>query len=168
MAAKQPMDPTYLSIQEFLANGEKPVEGKITPVQLADSVETFCLKALAEVENIDPGKNTDLLHEVTDIRTWSQLGLYFSCKLRAAVDYQKYINTGETEFHQKAVQNLEKAAENWRELVIITEPVYQPMPLMHYTHNGGNRYFHWLEVENEVIRELNQLKKVELTIKTNQ
>ncbi|HSO87286.1 MAG TPA: hypothetical protein VLQ91_12085 [Draconibacterium sp.] len=168
MAAKQPMDPTYLSIQEFLANGEKPVEGKITPVQLADSVETFCLKALAEVENIDPGKNTDLLHEVTDIRTWSQLGLYFSCKLRAAVDYQKYVNTGEKEFHQNAVQNLEKAAENWRELVIITEPVYQPMPLMHYTHNGGNRYFHWLEVENEVIRELNQLKKVELTIKTNQ
>jgi hypothetical protein len=168
MAAKNPMDPTYLSIPDFLANGEKPVEGKITPLQLADSVETFCLKALAEVKNIDPGKNTDMLYEVTDIRAWSQLGLYFSGKLRAAVDYQKYMNTGEKEFHQKAVQNLEKAIENWRELVIITEPVYQPMPLMHYTHNGGKQYFHWSLVENEVLSEINQLNNLEKTIKTNQ
>ena len=161
MAAKKPMDPSYLGIQEFLANGEKPVDGKITPIQLADSVEAFCLKALAEVEKIEPGKNMDLLYEVTDIRAWSRLGLYFSGKLRAAVDYQKYINTGEKEFHQKAVQNLEKAAENWRELVIITEPVYQPMPLMHYTHNGGNRYFHWSMVEKEVTDELEWLKNLE-------
>ncbi len=168
MATKKPMDPTYLSIPDFLANGEKPVEGKITPLQLADSVETFCLNALADVENIEPGKNTDLLYEVTDIRAWSQLGLYFSGKLRAAVNYQKYINTGEKEFHQNAVQNLERAAENWRELVIITQSVYQPMPLMHYTHNGGNRYFHWSVVENEVLSELNQLRNLEKTIKTNQ
>lgn len=160
MAAKQPMEPAYLSIQEFLANGENPVEGKITPLQLADSVETFCLKALADVENIEPGKNTDLLYEVADIRAWSHLGLYFSGKLRAAVNYQKYVNTGEKEFHQKAVQNLEKAAENWRELVTITEPVYQPMSLMHYTHNGGNRYFHWSMVEKEVIDELEWLKNL--------
>jgi hypothetical protein len=160
MAAKKPMEPAYLSIQDFLANGEKPVEGKITPLQLADSVETFCMEALAETEKIKPGKNTDLLYEVADIQAWSCLGLYFSAKLRAAVDYQKYLNTGEKEFHQKAVQNLEKAAENWRELVIITEPVYQPMPLMHYTHNGGNKYFHWSVVEKEVIDELEWLKNL--------
>ncbi|MBW6535127.1 MAG: glycoside hydrolase family 20 zincin-like fold domain-containing protein [Mariniphaga sp.] len=161
MAAKEPMEPAYLSIQEFLDNGENSVDGKITPLQLADSVETFCLKALADVEKIEPGKNTDLLYEVSDIRAWSQLGLYFSGKLRAAVNYQKYLNTGEKEFHQKAVQNLEKAAENWRELVVITEKVYQPMPLMHYTHNGGNRYFHWSEVEKEVIDELEWLKNLD-------
>jgi hypothetical protein len=160
MAAKNPMEPAYLSIQDFLANGEKPVEGKITPLQLADSVETFCLNALAETEKIESGKNTDLLYEVADIKACSHLGLYFSAKLRAAVDYQKYLNTGEKEFHQKAVQNLEKAAENWRELVIITEPVYQPMPLMHYTHNGGNKYFHWSVVEKEVIEELEWLKNL--------
>jgi hypothetical protein len=161
MAAKKPMEPAYLSIPDFLANGENPVEGKITPLQLADLVETFCLKALAEVEKIESGKNTDLLYEVADIRAWSQLGLYFSGKLRAAVDYQKYVNTGDKEFHQKAVQNLKKATENWRELVIITQPVYQPMPLMHYTHNGGNRYFHWSLVEKEVTDELNWLKNLE-------
>jgi hypothetical protein len=160
MAAKKPMEPAYLSIQDFLANEENPVEDKITPLQLADSVEAFCLKALADVEKIEPGKNTDLLHEVTDIRAWSQLGLYFSAKLRAAVDYQKYINTGEKEFHQLAVQNLEKAAENWRELVNITEAVYQPMPLMHYTHNGGSGNFHWSVVEKEVIDELEWLKNL--------
>ena len=160
MATKKPMEPAYLSIPDFLANGEKSVEGKITPLQLADSVEAFCLNALAEVEKIEPGNNADLLYEVTDIRAWSQLGLYFSGKLRAAVDYQKYLNTGEKQFHQTAVQNLEKAAENWRELVSITEPVYQPMPLMHYTHNGGNRYFHWSMVEKEVIDELEWLKNL--------
>ncbi len=160
MATKNPMEPAYLSIPDFLANGEKPVDGKITPLQLADSVETFCMKALTEVENIKPGKNTGLLYEVNDIKAWSHLGLYFSDKLRAAVDYQKYLIKGEKEYQQKAVENLEKAARNWRQLVTVTEKVYQPMPLMHYTHNGGNRYFHWSVVEKEVTDELEWLKNL--------
>lgn len=160
MATKKPMDPTYLGIQEYLANGEKPVEGKISPVQLADSVEVFCMNALEEVEKIVPGKNTDLLYEVTDIKAWAYLGLYFSNKLRAVIDYKKYINTGEKVFHQNAVQWLEKATGNWHQVVEVTEPVYQPIPLMHYTHNGGNQYFHWSIVEKEVIEELNWLKNL--------
>jgi hypothetical protein len=63
--------------------------------------------------------------------------------------------------HQNAVQKLEKAAENWRQLVTVTEKVYQPMPLMHYTHDGGNQYFHWSMVEKEVIDELDWLKNLE-------
>jgi hypothetical protein len=161
MGSKIPMDPTYIGISEFLANGETPVNGKITPIELADSIDSFCSLALEEIENIQPGENTDLLYEVSDIKAWAYLGLYFSGKLCAAVDYQKYLKTGEKELHQNAVQKLEKAAENWRQLVTVTEKVYQPMPLMHYTHDGGNQYFHWSMVEKEVIDELDWLKNLE-------
>jgi len=120
------------------------------------------------VETIEPAENVDLLYEVSDIKTWACLGLYFSNKLRAAVEYKKYMNSGEKADHQNAVQWLEKATENWKQVMQLTEPVYQPMPLMHYTHNGGNKYFHWSVVENEVIMELNQLKNINQAVKTNQ
>lgn len=168
MSEKQPMEPSFMSITEYLENGEMPVAGKISPIQLADSIESFCLNALKTVETIEPAGNVDLQYEVSDIKTWACLGLYFSKKLRSAIGYKKYLNTGEKTELQNAIQWLEKATENWKQVVQLTEPVYQPMPLMHYTHNGGNKYFHWSVVENEVIMELNQLKNLEQAVKTNQ
>jgi hypothetical protein len=110
------------------------------------------------VETIEPAGNVDLLYEVSDIKAWACLGLYFSNKLRAAVDYKKYVNSGENIYRQNAVQWLEKATENWKQVVEVTEPVYQPVPLMHYTHDGGSEHFHWSVVEKEVLDELQWLK----------
>ncbi|MCA1761068.1 MAG: hypothetical protein LC658_14975, partial [Bacteroidales bacterium] len=161
MSDKQPMEPAFMSINEFLENGELPVAGKISPVELADSVESFCLKALEQMETVEPAGNIDLLYEVSDIKTWACLGLYFSNKLRAAVDYKKYVNSGENTHHQNAVHWLEKATENWKQAVMVTEPVYQPMPLMHFTHDRGGEHFHWSVVEKEVLDELKWLKNLE-------
>jgi hypothetical protein len=160
MSNKKPMEPTYLSIREFLANGEIPVAGKITPVELADSIESFCLAALKTVETIKTSGNVDLLYEVSDIQAWAWLGLYFSNKLRAAVDYKKYLESRAYSDHQNAVRWLEKATENWKRVVQVTRPVYQPMPLMHFTHDEGGEYFHWSVIEEEVIGELDWLKSI--------
>lgn len=160
MSEKQPMETTYMSISEFLENGGKPVSGKISPVQLADSLESFCLTALKTVETIKTEGNVDLLYEVSDIQAWSWLGLYFSDKLRAAIDYKKFLNSGENTDHQNAVHWLEKATENWKRVVQVTKPVYQPMPLMHFTHDREGEYFHWSVVEEEVIGELDWLKSI--------
>jgi hypothetical protein len=160
LSEKQPMEPEYMSIPEYLAGGEIPLKGKITPVELADSINTFCLKALDMVQAIKPGNDTDLLYEVSDIKAWAFLGLYFSDKLKSAVDYQKYITTGKPDFHEKAVVHLEYATERWQQLVKATQPVYQPVPLMHYTHSGKNEQFHWSKLEYEVNEELAWLKNL--------
>ncbi len=78
MCNKQPMDPAYVSIKDFLAKGSVHEDGKISPIELADSIDLFCLKAIAGVENMNTKDNNDLLYEVSDIRTWAHLGMYFS------------------------------------------------------------------------------------------
>jgi hypothetical protein len=161
MSDKQPMEPSYMSINEFLKNGEMSVAGKISPVELADSLESFCLKALKNMETIEPSGNVDLLYEVSDIKAWASLGLYFSNKIRAAIDYKKYQSTGEKAYLQNAVNWLEKAVESWKQVVLVTEPVYQPMPLMHFTHGRSGEHFHWSAVEREVQDELLWLKNLE-------
>ncbi len=158
MSEKTPMEPTYMSIGEYLSNGESAVTGKITPVQLADSIQSFCTKALEQVSPIVPGNNTDLLYEVSDIKSWAFLGLYFSHKLRAAIEYRKYMQSSDRNSLNSAIAWLEKATGYWQDLVGVTQPVYRPMPLMHFTHDREGEYFHWANLESEVIKELNWLK----------
>jgi hypothetical protein len=159
MGGKIPMDPGFMGIKEFLAGGFAENRGKVTPIQLADSMNSFCRAALKEVEKVKPESNGDLLYEVSDIRTWAYLGLYFSNKLRAAIEYQKYRDSGDIHSHTNAVAWLEQAVENWRKVVEITEPIYKPMPLIHY--NANNReYFHWSKVEAEVQEELKWLRSL--------
>lgn len=161
MCNKQPMDPNYLSIKDYLKlNGEK-LEGKISPVDLADSIDSFCNSALLEVQNINTTDNNDLLYEVSDIKTWAQLGMYFSNKLRAAVAFQQYLNSGQKEIHQQSIKWLEKASAHWHQAVEITQPIYNPVPLMHYTKRHEDVNFHWAKVEKEVEEELNWLKHYE-------
>ncbi len=160
LSEKQPMEPVYMSVSEFLENGEMPAAGKITPLALADSIDAFCLEALETVKTINPNENTDLLYEVADIKAWAYLGLYFSDKLRSAVEYKKFITSGDPEIHKRAVLHLENAAGKWEKLAEVTGQVYEPVPLMHYTHTGGNKYFHWSNLEREVVEELKGLKNL--------
>lgn len=156
MAEKIPMEPSWMSINEFVSG-----EGseKISPLALADSLSSFCTTALMEVEAIDPQENIDLLYEVSDIRSWAYLGLYFSNKLRAAVEYRKYMVTNNKAHLSLAVSWLEKASEDWRNVVSITTPIYKPFPVVHYD-NSGQGYFHWSIAEAEVENELNWLKNL--------
>ncbi len=158
MSERQPMDPDYLSIKEYLALNGSVAEGKITPIALADSIDSFCGKALKDVEHISTKSNTDLLYEVSDIQTWAHLGMYFSTKLRAAVAYQQYKDSGKKQFKEESVKWLEKATSEWHRVVEITTPVYKPMPLQHLERNN-NEYFHWSKIEPEVQAELEWLKQ---------
>ena len=125
---------------------------------MADSVETFCHYTIDKIEGVYTEGNTDLLYEVADIKAWSHLGMYFANKLRAAVEYQKYLNTQKIENLNSSIQWLEKATANWHELVLVTEEVYEPVPLMHATFRKGDEFFHWSKIEEQVIEELNWLK----------
>jgi hypothetical protein len=58
---------------------------------------------------------------------------------------------------------LTKATENWHNLVEVTTPVYEPVPLTHFCENDPEYHqvlFHWSMVEKEVIDELDWLKSL--------
>ena len=163
MAEKMPMEPAYLSIAEFLAKENNVPKGKISPIHLADSIESICNQALKGVNRIQAGKNVDLLYEVSDIKAWANLGLYFSNKLRAAVEYRRFKTSNDEKDLKKAIEWLTKATACWHSLVEVTSPVYKPVPLTHFCENDKEfeeLYFHWSIVEKEVSDELNWLKSL--------
>lgn len=161
LSTREPMDPNYMSIPEFLAD-ETASTNKISPIALADSIDEFCFKALSQVKSIDISQNVDLLNEVSDIKAWAYLGCYFSNKLRAAVEYQKFKQTNNADNLKKAIEWLEKATKNWDDLVNVTTPIYEPMPLMHNTfRNNKNDLFHWSMVQKQVNDELAWLKSLQ-------
>lgn len=155
---KKPMEPAYLGIKEYVSLGNPTPAGQITPIQLADSIDYFSTLALNKVEAIGTQNNPDLLYEVSDIQTWAQLGMYFADKLQAGVAYQRYLESNDLENLKTAVTQLEKATAHWKQVVKITTPIYDPMPLQHYEYNE-NALFHWSVVQAEVEQELKTLKK---------
>ena len=172
LARQRPMEPSYVGIRDFLKNGEVHVAGKISPLELADSVEHFCNQALAEVTELDKKRidqNVDLLYEVSDIKAWSYIGLYFANKLRSALEYQKFKTTKDETYHKQSVKWLEEATRNWEQLVATTGKVYDPMPLMHhlgYSHSDTqqknyDKEFHWKYFLDDVHKELEWLKDMD-------
>lgn len=159
LAEKTPMDTVLMSVHKYVDNiqNNKVFSEKITPIQIADSIELFCNRAIDLVSDIQPGENVDLMYEKSDILTWANLGLYFAHKLRAAVDYQKFVTTENKEAHQTAVAHLEAATKSWEEVVSLTSEVYKETPLQHYNRNE-DKYFHWNKVYEEVKNELAWLK----------
>lgn len=158
LANKTPMDPSYMSIDQFIDNGFSESVGKISPAHLADSLDCLCQSALGGVKDIDPSGNTDLLYEVTDIKAWSYLGRYYADKLRSAIHYRLYQRTGDKGCLSESLGYLQKAARSWRALVACTEPVYKPVPLVHMSESGEEQAcFHWSIVEEQVLSELNEL-----------
>ncbi len=159
MADKQPLEPSYLSISEFLNRKGAIPKNKISPLQLADSVDSFCKRAIEEVKDIEIQNNVDLLYEVSDIKTWANLGMYFSNKLRAAVEYKRFTSSNDKADLDKSIKWLKKATEYWHAVVEITEPIYDPVPLVHLSENDSE-LFHWSIIEDQVKDELNWLKNI--------
>ncbi len=159
LAERPPLEPDYISVADYVAD-TAACPDRISPVQLADSVELFCKKALRDVAAIDPGDDVDLLYEVSDIKAWAYLGLYFSNKLRAAVEYKAYRVHGDESNIRRAVRLLETATEQWSELVKTTQAVYDPVPMMGVDYNTDLKVFHWSMYEKQVQDELIWLKSL--------
>ena len=76
------MEPSYMSVREFLAKENDVPKGKVSPYHLADSIETICSEVLKNSNGIKIGKNVDLRYEVADMKAWDNLGFYFSNKFK--------------------------------------------------------------------------------------
>ncbi len=138
---------------------------KTTPIMLADMLEKDCNKALDLVKDINTSKNTALMFEVADIKTWSYLGLNLAEKMRGGVALQIYRTKGGEENKQAAIKHLEDALDNWKKVVAITRPIYNDMPLTHMMDQNGqswkvnyNDKFHWEQLIPQVAADIEVAK----------
>lgn len=161
-------DPDYVSVADYvkgLTDGTSFAPDKVTPPVLADLLEQDCSKALQLVTGINTAGNAALPFEVADIKTWAFMGLHFAEKLKGAVALQTYRTKGGEAAKQAAVKHLEHALQYWDEVVRITHPLYNSMPLVHLSEQGGIRSeenkhltFHWEKIRPDVAKDVETAK----------
>jgi hypothetical protein len=159
-----PLDPDYVSVLDFVKRTSDGItfdKNKITPPVLAGMLELDCNKALNLVKNVRSSENASLQQELADIRVWANLGLYFAEKLKGAVALQTYREKGQDEDKHEAIKRLENALRYWDEVVNITRPLYNDMPLVHYSEQDGKPWkendhlrFHWALLREEVAKDV--------------
>jgi hypothetical protein len=157
---KQPvLDPDYLSIRDFVAarrSGTAVPDSTITPLKLADHLEADGNEALVLAGNIDASGKPGLSSELTDVRAWAHLSLYFADKLRGATAFHEMAQ-GADERKTDAVAHLTRALAHWDDLITVTEPAYAVMPLAQI--HKKNRPFHWKRLRPQVVRDLELVKQ---------
>ena len=166
-----PLDTVYVSVAAYvkaIAEGKSFGQDKTTPPMLADMLERDCSKALELVNDITVGNDRALLYEVADIKAWSYLGLHFAEKIRGAVALQTYRVRGDEENRQKAVAHLEKGLQYWDNVIAITRPLYNDMPLVHLSEQDGKHWqendhlrFHWELIRPDVAKDIEIARKSE-------
>ncbi|SDL80592.1 Glycosyl hydrolase family 20, domain 2 [Catalinimonas alkaloidigena] len=159
-----PLDPAYVSVQAYvdtLTAGGVFSNERVTPPQLADDLERDCRQALAQVKGLNGTDNPAFVQEVADVKAWANLGLYFAEKLRGAVALQTYRMQGGAKNQQTAIQHLEKALGYWDVVIAITRPLYQDMPLVHFSEQDNRPWqendhlrFHWANLRPAVAHDV--------------
>jgi len=163
------LNPDYIAITDYVktnTSGGSFAKNKVTPPVLAQMLEQDCNKALNLVKNINTKTNNTLMYEVADVKAWANLGLHFAEKLKGAVALQTYRIKGGEKNKQDAIQHLQKALYYWDEVIAITRPIYNDMPLVHYSEQDGKPWqendhlrFHWEKIRPDVARDVEIAKK---------
>ncbi|SHF10755.1 Glycosyl hydrolase family 20, domain 2 [Cnuella takakiae] len=157
-------DPNYVSVAAYVkaaAAKQSFATNKVTPPKLAAMLEQDCAEALRLVKGINTSGNPALPFEVADVQAWAYMGLHFAEKIKGAVALQAYRTKGGAANKQKAIMHLEAALKYWDEVVRITRPLYNDMPLVHLSEQNGVRseenkhlLFHWEKIRPDVAKDV--------------
>lgn len=154
-------DPAYISVSNFVKATTSFDEGKITPPVLIQMLQRDCNRALDLVKKINASGNNSLMYEVADIKAWANLGLHFAEKLKGAVALQTYKSKGGEQNKLNAIKHLQEALKYWDSVISITRPIYNDMPLVHYSEENGKHWrqndhlrFHWEKIRPDVARDI--------------
>ncbi|MDE2410340.1 MAG: hypothetical protein KGM18_01060 [Sphingomonadales bacterium] len=169
---RQPvLDPAYVGVADYVAetnSGQTFPRSRMTPPRLADRLDRDCREALRLVAGIKPGDDLALAYELADIRTWAHMGLHLAAKLRGAVDLQTYRTTGAAAAKERAVAHLKVALAEWDEVAGITDPLYKPMLLTHFTGQSSalnpDARFHWKSLRPAVAADVDLARNSEARI----
>ena len=141
----------YLSIKDYvryIADIESIPLDKITPLQLADTLERNASEALNYIKDIS-SINPALEEEIGDVKAWSYLSYYFGDKLRAGVALENYSVTKNIGEKNKAIYYINLAKTHWENLVQVTKQRYKPTRLIHIGED-----FSWQDYLIEIQRDI--------------
>ncbi|MFT4733265.1 MAG: hypothetical protein ACI9K1_000216 [Arcticibacterium sp.] len=165
------LDSKYISIQDYVnktMHGNSFKAGEISPLELAQTIDNECNKALSIVESLYSENNIPLLNsELDDITTWCHLGFYFSDKLRAGVALQTFNIQKQAEDKTQALTFLGKCLGHWENVVKYTIDRYQQMPYVSMGHVSVPKYsqaissFHWSNFLKDVEADITYVKNIE-------
>jgi hypothetical protein len=151
LVGHDPLDPRYVSIREYARAKGKPFgRDRITPVQLADSLEKDGETVLKLLGGLKGGGA--IKFEIASARAWAHLSLYFAEKIRGGMAI-----AGSD--REKAVSALERAARHWDALIKVAEPVYKEVPLIHLG-SGDRGMFSWARFRDQVLRDVEIARRV--------
>lgn len=155
LISAEPLDPAFISIRDYVrgvAEGRKFDGTACTPPAMAQKLEDHAMQALAlnMFSGMRAGNVRGLEYEIADINAWGRLSRYFALKLRAGVALETFRRTKNQGEKAKAVNLLEQAAKEWDEVIAITRPLYNEIPLIH----TGERKFSWAEYRADVQRDI--------------
>jgi hypothetical protein len=116
-----------MSVKAFV-EGE-PVDGRLTPLQVADTLDRHADEGLRRAERSLPSHRpgraspgsppagagaAELGETLTDIRSMAWLGRYYAAKIRGAVALHRYQIRGAAGDHAQAREHLQTAVSHWR------------------------------------------------------
>jgi mannose-6-phosphate isomerase-like protein (cupin superfamily) len=161
---RQPVtDPAYISVKGYVDSLEahRRIVSHITPLQLADSLEDDCYRAARLYKDIQSDGTPALLYELTDLHVWTFLGLHFAHQLNGAVALEKFRRDGDTAAQRLAIRYLQQALDDWDQVIHLTRPLYNDMPLTHLSEQNGVRSpenarlrWHWAMMRAAVARDV--------------
>lgn len=110
---------TILSVPEFVALGTGAIPaGKLSPLNVADTLDANANDALAALVGLTGGTNNDLKETLGDAKGMAHLGKYYAAKIRGAVELKRFLNntTGANAatFRANAVSHLTAASAQWK------------------------------------------------------
>ena len=117
--------PLVMSVKAFV-DGE-PVDGRLTPLQVADLLDGYADEGLRRAERALPSQRpakpsgsrsagpgpAELDETLTDIRAMAWLGRYYAAKIRGAVALHRHQIAGGAGDHMQAREYLRAAASHW-------------------------------------------------------
>ncbi len=132
------------------------VDGKTdgtSPIDLANSIELNAKNALCKVAGIQNKENIELNETIGDIKAQAYLGLYYACKIRAAVELALYKKTG-VELHKNtAILELENGLNHWENYANSLDAQYNKMVICF------NGLFDWHATTKDVKNDISIAKK---------
>jgi hypothetical protein len=109
------LDPSYVSIADFVKAGRQAPAGKTSPLKLADTAEREAAEVMRIVQAIRGGRSVEptLDCELMDLESWAWMDRYLAEKLRGGVALATFRATGDAAEKQRAVDALERAATDF-------------------------------------------------------
>jgi len=145
-----------LSVQEYAAAIiENKAPDGITPMEVADNLDAMAKRTLQGIKRLSKkAGNKELRATLADAEAMACLGRYYADKIRGAAELAVFrADSQRTANHQRAVDHLTNAVEQWQAYASVATKQYRPQ-LFSRTH-----YMDWWKLLDDVKQEVETVKK---------